>query len=88
MARCCWTHWPIDYVVAAAILGLLFCLFATQSRQDRLFPELLGSLVLVFAGLMLVCAAGDLVLMFLGFELISIPTYVLLFVGRPGSRVG
>lgn len=69
---------------AAAVLGLLFCLFATQSRQDRLYPELLGSLVLVFAGLMLVCGAGDLVLMFVGFELISIPTYVLLFIGRAG----
>ena len=65
---------------------MLFCLFATQSRQDRLYPELLGSLVLVFAGLMLVCSAGDLVLLFLGFELISIPTYVLLFIGRLGRE--
>jgi NADH-quinone oxidoreductase subunit N len=66
----------------ALILGALFCIFATQSRQLKLFPELLGSLVLVFVGLMLVCAAGDLALLFVGLELISIPTYVLLFIGQ------
>ena len=31
---------------------------------------------------MLVAAAGDLVLLFVGLELISIPTYVLLYLGR------
>ena len=31
---------------------------------------------------MLVCSAGDLVLLFLGLELISIPTYILIFLGR------
>ena len=79
---------PLSYRLrcCAAGLGLLFCLFATQSRQSHLYPELLGSLVLVFAGLMLVCSAGDLVLLFLGLELISIPTYVLLFIGRPGPE--
>ena len=64
------------------LLGGLFCVFSTQSRQQKLYPELLGSLVLVFVGLMLVGSAGDLVLLFLGLELISIPTYVLLFIGR------
>ncbi len=79
---------PLSYRLrcCAAGLGLLFCLFATQSRQNHLYPELLGSLVLIFAGLMLVCSAGDLVLLFLGLELISIPTYVLLFIGRPGPE--
>ena len=66
----------------ALVFGALFCMFATQSRQRRLFPELLGSLVLVFVGLMFVSCANDLVMLFLGLELISIPTYVLLFIGR------
>ncbi len=66
----------------AVLLGGLFCVFSTQSRQQSLYPELLGSLILVFVGLMLVCSAGDLILLFVGLELISIPTYVLLFIGR------
>ncbi|MCP4189404.1 MAG: NADH-quinone oxidoreductase subunit N [Planctomycetaceae bacterium] len=63
-------------------LGGLFTLLATQSRQLKLFPELLGALVLIITGLMIVSSAADLVMMFLGFELISIPTYVLLFIGK------
>ena len=63
-------------------LGALLALFSTQSRQRKLYPELLGSLVLIVTGLMVVSSAGDLVMMFLGFELISIPTYVLLFIGK------
>jgi NADH-quinone oxidoreductase subunit N len=64
------------------LLGALMVVFSTHNRQHRLYPELLGSLVLMFAGLMLVCSSADLVLLFVGLELISIPTYVLLFIGR------
>jgi NADH-quinone oxidoreductase subunit N len=70
--------------MVALLLGALFSVFSTQSRQQKLYPELLGSLVLMFVGLMLVCSAGDLVLLFVGLELISIPTYVLLFIARDG----
>lgn len=65
-------------------LGALFCLLATQSRQYHVFSEMIGCLLLITTGLMLVSGAADLVLMFVGLELISIPTYILLFVGRPG----
>ena len=77
-------HDPLSHGLRllALLLGGLFCVFSTQSRQQNLYPELLGSLVLVFVGLMLVCSAGDLIQLFLGLELISIPTYVLLFIGR------
>ena len=55
-------------------------------RVGRLRPsgtsEYVGSLLLTIAGLMLVAGAGDLVLLFVGLELISIPTYVLLYLGR------
>ena len=44
--------------------------------------KIVGSLMLVVTGMMLVSAAGELILIFLGLELISIPTYILLFVGR------
>src|SRR5208283_189127 len=48
----------------------------------------LGSLLLIVAGLMLVASAANLVLLFVGLELISIPTYILLTLGRrdPASQ--
>ena len=51
-------------------------------------PEYLGSLLLIIAGLMLVASAANLVLLFVGLELISIPTYILLSLGRrdPASQ--
>lgn len=66
----------------AVLIGLLLVAMMAGSQRNGPAPEILGSLLLVFAGLMLVCAAGELVLLFLGLELISIPTYVLLFLGR------
>ncbi len=42
----------------------------------------MGSLLLMMAGLMIVGVANDLVLLFLGLELVSIPTYVVLYLGR------
>lgn len=67
-------------------LGLLVAvlLVATAAGADRdgPQPEALGSLLLVNVGLMLVAASSELILLFLGLELISIPTYVLLFLAR------
>jgi NADH-quinone oxidoreductase subunit N len=45
-------------------------------------PEYLGSLLLAIAGAMLAASARDLVLLFVSLELISIPTYILLYLGR------
>jgi NADH-quinone oxidoreductase subunit N len=62
--------------------GVLFLLGLLPAQRSPLFAETVGSLLFAFVGLMLVAFAGDLVLLFLGLELISIPTYVLLFLGR------
>ena len=62
-------------------LGLLLVALA-RAEEARPSAEVLGSLILVVAGLMLVAAARDLIILFLGLELISIPTYVLLIHGR------
>jgi NADH-quinone oxidoreductase subunit N len=45
-------------------------------------PEYLGSLLLAVAGSMLAASARDLVQLFVALELVSIPTYVLLYLGR------
>ena len=68
------------------LLCFLFVIFSTQADAGKSYPELLGSLILLFVGLMLVATAGDLTLLFLGLELISIPTYVLLFLSGDPQR--
>ena len=62
--------------------GALLVLLNWQPPSSDGTPESMGSLLLTFAGLMVVTGAGELVLLFVGLELISIPTYVLLCLGR------
>lgn len=63
-------------------VGALFVLQSSRAAEDELATDYLGSLLMILAGLMIVATAGELVMLFLGFELISIPTYILLFLGR------
>lgn len=64
------------------VVGFLFVLLLSKSAEDDLASDYLGSLLLILAGLLLTCQAGELVLLFVALELISIPTYILLFLGR------
>ncbi len=57
--------------------GVMLVLMASDDM-----PEYVGSLLLSIVGLMLTVGAGDLVLMFVSLELISIPTYIMLYLGR------
>jgi NADH-quinone oxidoreductase subunit N len=66
----------------ALAMGLVLTLAASRLVDPELASELLGSLMLVVVGVMLAASANELVLLFLGLELISIPTYMLLFLGR------
>ncbi|MBN1393541.1 MAG: NADH-quinone oxidoreductase subunit N [Pirellulales bacterium] len=66
---------------ALAAGGLLLSLGAKPLRFDGT-PEYVGSLLLTVAGLMLAAGAEDIILLFISLELISIPTYVLLYLGR------
>jgi NADH-quinone oxidoreductase subunit N len=66
----------------ALAVGAVMVLTAWRPLATGGSPEYLGSLLLVIAGLMLVASAGNLVLLFVGLELISIPTYILLSLGR------
>jgi len=63
--------------VAALLVLLTFRPLAAPGT-----PEYVGSLLLVIAGTMLISWAGNLILLFLGLELVSIPTYILLYLGR------
>lgn len=66
----------------ALFVGSLFAILAYRGSRHELHSEYQGTLMLLTAGLMVVARANNLVLMFVGLELISIPTYILLFLGR------
>ena len=66
----------------ALVVGFALVLMSSQLARDVQVPEYVGSVLLAVVGLMLVAAARELVLLFVGLELISIPTYVLLYLGR------
>jgi NADH-quinone oxidoreductase subunit N len=68
------------------VIGALFVMAAWRAGPDELETEYLGSLMLSLSGLMLVSTANELVLMVIAFELVSVPTYVLLFLGRPDAQ--
>ena len=70
------------------LLGLLFALLMYRSGPRDLVAEHTGTLMLTIVGLMIVARANDLVLLFVGLELISVPTYVLLFLGRKNRSSG
>ncbi|MFN0052452.1 MAG: NADH-quinone oxidoreductase subunit N [Planctomycetales bacterium] len=64
-------------------LGALLAMTAQGAQStSRSAAEFYGMLLLVVAGVMLVAMAQDLILLFLALELISLPTYVLLYLGR------
>ncbi len=64
------------------LVGALLLMTAAQGAAEGQAAEYAGSLLIAVAGAMLVAGAGDLVMLFLGLEMISIPTYVLLYLGR------
>jgi len=74
----------LGYIVRlfAVGIGILFALVASSAARRELASELLATLMLLVAGLMLVARANDLVFLFVSLELVSIPTYVLLYIGR------
>ena len=101
LARYCSTFFAVDSSVSGPLtidwlggttrwmgLGLGLCFLAMFARDatDAWIGETLGMVVLTAVGLMLVSCSREFVLFFLGLELISVPTYVLLFMGRRNTN--
>ncbi|MCR9116291.1 MAG: NADH-quinone oxidoreductase subunit N [bacterium] len=63
------------------LIGVVVSLMVVRPQTGTLVGERLGVVMLATIGVMLVGSSNDLVLTFVGLELISIPTYVLLFFG-------
>ena len=81
---------PLSFALRglALLTGLVFTAVVSKTTDEELSAEFLGSLMLVVLGSMLTAVANEMVLLFLGLELISIPTYVLLFLGRKDRSSG
>lgn len=72
----------------AIVVGLLLVLLSARMAAAAQAAEIMGSLLLLLSGLMISAVSQDLIMLFLGLELISIPTYVLLSLARaePNSQ--
>ena len=64
--------------------GLLLVMAAARASCRTQTAEYVGSLLFAVLGLLLVASAQDLTLMFVGLELVSIPSYILLYLGGRG----
>jgi NADH-quinone oxidoreductase subunit N len=64
------------------LMGLVLVLLAHAEPSDERAGEFFGALLMVNTGAMVVAAANELVLLFVGLELVSIPTYLLLYLSR------
>jgi NADH-quinone oxidoreductase subunit N len=64
------------------LTGLILLGLAHDQVDDARAPEFFGSILMMEAGSMLVAAANELVFLFIGLELVSIPTYLLLYLSR------
>jgi NADH-quinone oxidoreductase subunit N len=67
-------------------VGAVLVLMLARPNSGGQNAEQAASLLLMLAGLMIVATANELILLFVGLELVSIPTYILLYVGRHDSR--
>jgi NADH-quinone oxidoreductase subunit N len=66
----------------ALLGGVVLVLFSWDEVPDRQAGEYFGCLLAIVAGLCLTGAANELITLFLALELISIPTYILLYLPR------
>ena len=62
--------------------ALILLAMAHDQVDDARAPEFFGALLMINAGSMLVASANELVFLFVGLELVSIPTYLLLYLSR------
>lgn len=78
--------WPdalTQFVRVVSLIGTAVLVLMTWSETtDSLAGEYYGCLLLIAAGVNLTAAANELIVLFLALELISIPTYVMLYLAR------
>ncbi|MCE9534514.1 MAG: NADH-quinone oxidoreductase subunit N [Planctomycetes bacterium] len=75
-------HLALFIRITALITGVVLILFCWDETNSRRACDYHACLLCVIAGLSLVGAANDLIFLFLALELISIPTYVMLYLPK------
>jgi NADH-quinone oxidoreductase subunit N len=65
--------------------GLILLGLAHDEPGDERAGEFFGALLMMCAGSMLVAAANDIVFLFVGLELVSMPTYLILYLSKRTS---
>lgn len=68
--------------LALLLSGLILLALGHNQVADDRAAEFFGALLFVIAGSMIVSTANELVFLFVGLELVSIPTYLLLYLPR------
>ncbi len=71
----------------AFLAGIVLILINWDSIDEAMSAEFHGVLLLIVAGVSLTAAADDLIVLFLALELVSIPTYVFLYLPRRSLAV-
>ncbi len=74
-----------DSRLVLILTGFILLAFAHDQVDDARAPEFFGCLLMIQAGSMLVASANEMVFLFVGLELVSIPTYLLLYLPRRNS---
>ena len=64
------------------LTGLIVMGLSHEEPSDERAGEFFGALLIMNAGAMLVAAANEMVFLFVGLELVSMPTYLLLYLSR------
>ena len=62
--------------------GAILAALAHREPEDDRAGEFFGALLMMNAGAMLVAAANEMVFLFVGLELVSIPTYLILYLSK------
>ena len=81
-------HLALFVRVMAIVSGAVLVLVGWNEPGDRRACEYHACLLCIVAGLSLVGAANDLIFLFLALELISIPTYVMLYLPKSNDANG
>jgi len=79
-------RWAIDLIVITGTAFTLMLIDAEHKKSHAFGPEIPILLLLSLSGMMLLAAARDLMLVFLGVELMSLAVYVLAAVNRRSGR--
>jgi NADH-quinone oxidoreductase subunit N len=79
---------PLASVIqpASLLVGLVLLVLIRQRLNEKYPAEHLACLIFIIAGLSLVASANDLIALFVSLELVSIPTYILLYLSRPDAK--